>query len=72
MKDTNFSIGEICFCYYYTNKHESTEIDLFWCEIISIGEEYAKCKLFFGKEYSPNNRVKGIVNNICILDLVKP
>lgn len=70
-KTKEFKVGEICFCWYFENRYQSTKVELYWCEIIKLGTEYAECKLFFGEEYDGKNRVRGIFKDVCLADLVK-
>jgi len=68
--EETFKAGEICFCYYpkIIGEHE---LELYYCKILSIGKEYAKCKLYFGGYLNKLYGVKGIFNDVCVADLSK-
>lgn len=70
--DGVFTVGELCFAYYWKNLSESHEVELFYCRIEAIqNDEYCTGILFNGGEWTGNNHSKGRFTDICIADLRK-
>jgi hypothetical protein len=67
--ETKFEVGELCFC-YYPNHLQQNEIDLFYCRIVELGEEYSTCKIYLGEE--PDKlKLRGTFTDVCTADLKK-
>lgn len=67
-----YHVGDICFCWYQIIPSSygapMGKLDIFWCKILSLGDEYCSCELYFGETYQPN-KVKGTFNDVCVADL---
>lgn len=69
MDEQKFSIGELALCWYPKER----ELEMFWCKILHIGDEYASCELYDCDD-APTKDMKPyrIVTDVCVADISKP
>lgn len=67
-----FKTGELCFCWYPTslNAEGTQELDLFYCKIKKLGEQYCTCEIYYGED-EDKLRLRGEFEDVCAGDLVK-
>lgn len=72
-KPTNakFNVGEFAMCYYNKYPGNNREIDLYYCQIKKLGEEYSHCEIFLGSDPDKLYHSKGVITDVCTADLVK-
>lgn len=72
MSKDKFAPGEIAFCWYFrTGDRDINDMELWFCRIHSIGEEYCTVTLYHGGDWTGSNRSAGRVDDVCVADLSK-
>jgi hypothetical protein len=64
--------GDFCWC-RYPDLLNNSDLELFWCKIILMNDQYATCELYRDEDetITPTKRV-GMFDNVCIGDLEEP
>lgn len=70
--ENKFKVEELCFCWYPMGAiaEDPNELDLFYCKIKRLGEQYCTCEIYYGEEET-KLRLRGTFYDVCTGDLVK-
>lgn len=69
MKAKEIKVGEYVMCYYYISLSDYSEgVDLYYCKILAMDDEYAICEIYNGEEFNPK-KIRGIFKDVCVADL---
>lgn len=63
--------GRYAMCWYWKIRGDYAEgLELYFCKIIKVGDEYCTCQLYYGEELD-TKKVKGTFNDVCRNDIVE-
>lgn len=61
--------GEYAMCWYYKIPSMPSEgIDLYYCKVLKLGEEYSTCDIYHGHTFNPHI-VRGTFTDVCTADI---
>lgn len=67
----NLRVGKLYMCWYFSTAHNNyNDMDFFYCKILELGDEYSKCRLYWGEE--PDKiKSRGVFEDVCTADIIE-